>query len=135
MHEIINPASLARPRGFSYAVRSEGDLTVHFAGHTAMDAEGEIVGPGDLVRQFEQTLMNLQTTAEAAGVSLQEVVKLNLYVTDVEAYKRQGRAIGQVYRRFFGDHYPAMTLIQVSRLWDEAALIEIEAVAVRREGP
>jgi len=127
---VVNPASLPRPSGYSYAVSASGDRTVHFAGHTAADAQGKIVGPGSLRAQFEQVLLNLQATAEAAGLGLTHFVKLTLYVTDVQAYQADAEQIGTIYRRFFGSHYPAITLLQVPRLWDEQAMIEIEGVAV-----
>jgi enamine deaminase RidA (YjgF/YER057c/UK114 family) len=126
----INPASLPRPSGFSYAIRATGDRTVHFSGHTAVDAYGQILAPGDIVAQFEQVLWNLHATAQAAGLELSQVVKLTVYVTDTRAYQDRAQEIGVVYGRFFGAYYPAMTLVQVARLWDEKALIEIEGVAV-----
>lgn len=125
----VNPASLPRPSGYSYAVSASGGRTVHFAGHTAAGAQGQIVGPGSLTAQFEQVLLNLQATAEAAGLGLTHFVKLTLYVTDLQAYQADAKQIGAIYRRYFGAHYPAMTLVQVSRLWDEQAMIEIEGVA------
>lgn len=127
--EIINPESLPRGSGFSYAVSSTGTRTVYFAGHTSTDADGRIVDRSDLVAQYEQVLKNLEVTATAAGVSFRDMVKLRLYVTDVEAYKARSKEIGAVYRRYFGSHYPAMTLVEIRRLWDEEALIEIEAEA------
>jgi enamine deaminase RidA (YjgF/YER057c/UK114 family) len=130
MAPAINPPELGRPSGFSYAYDARGERSVHFAGHTALDREGRIVGPGDILRQFEQALANLRATAAAAGLELTGLIKLNLYVTDVEAYKAKAAEIGAVYRRYFGRHYPAMTLVGVSRLWEPEAMIEIEAVAV-----
>ena len=127
---IINPGSLPRPSGFSYAVSASGKRTVHFAGHTGVDGEGRIVGPGDVVAQFAQVLRNLQTTAAAAGLELSQMVKLTIYVTDVDSYQGRAKEIGAVYRRTFGTHYPAMTMVAVPRLWDEQAMIEIEGIAV-----
>lgn len=127
---VINPESLPRPSGFSYAVSASGERTVHFAGHTAVDGEGRIVGPGDIAAQFEQVLHNLQVTASAAVVELSQVARLTIYVTDVESYQGKAQEIGVIYRRFFGSHYPAMTLVPVPRLWDKQALIEIEGVAI-----
>lgn len=129
-HTPVNPPSLARPVGYSYAVRSQGEGIVHIAGHVAVDPEGEIVAPGDVVRQFERALANFQVTVRAAGAALSDVVKLTIYVTDRDAYRANARAIGEVYRRTFGRHYPAMTLVEVSRLWNDEALVEVEGVAV-----
>lgn len=130
MGEPINPESLPEPRGYSYAVSAGGGRIVHFAGHTSVDREGQIVGPGDLVGQFDQVLKNLSLTAREASVDLTDIVKLTLFVTDVEVYKSSSSEIGKIYREHFGEHFPAMTLVEISRLWDPAALIEIEAVAV-----
>lgn len=126
----INPASLPKPSGYSYAYRSRGRAVVHFAGHTAMDDGGSITPVGDLVGQVERVLNNLQLSAHAAGVNVEDFSKLTIYVTDVEAYKGAAREIGEVYRAVFGHHFPAMTLVEVSRLWDPQALIEIDGVAV-----
>jgi len=131
MSPAINPPELGRPSGFSYAFDSRGKRSVHFSGHTALDGSGRIVGPGDLPAQFEQTLKNLRATAAAAQVEFTDLVKITLFVTDVEAYKARSAEIGAVYRKYFGSHYPAMTLVGVTRLWEADAMIEIEAVAVR----
>ena len=130
MGQPINSESLPQPQGFSYAVSAEGGRIVHFAGHTSIDGEGQIVGPGDQVAQFDQVLRNLNLTAREASVELTDIVKLTLFVTDAEAYKSSASEIGKIYRNHFGEHYPAMTLVEISRLWDPAALIEIEAVAI-----
>jgi enamine deaminase RidA (YjgF/YER057c/UK114 family) len=94
-----------------------------------MNVEGRIVGGSDLVAQYEQVLSNLERTAEAAGASFSNIVMLRIYVTDVEGYKARSKEIGAVYRRYFGSHYPAMTLVEIRRLWDDEALVEIEAEA------
>lgn len=127
---IVNPSSLARPSGFSYAVVSKGQRVVHFAGHTSINSQGRIVGAGDIGTQFEQTLKNMAVTAKEAHTSLVDIVKMTLFVTDIEAYKVDAKQIGEVYRHFFGSHYPAMTLVEVQRLWDKEAMIEVEAVAI-----
>jgi enamine deaminase RidA (YjgF/YER057c/UK114 family) len=131
MAPAINPPELGRPSGFSYAFDASGKRSVHFSGHTALDDSGKIVGESDIAAQFEQTLHNLQATAVAAQVELTDLVKLTLFVTDVEAYKEHSAEIGAVYRRYFGSHFPAMTLVGVTRLWEADAMIEIDAVAVR----
>ncbi len=129
-NELINPAEHARPRGYSYAVSARGGRVIHFAGHTATDAQGEIVGAGDLPTQFEQALDNLRITAQAAGVGMDDFVKLTLFITELSAYQSNLEPIGAAYRSVFGKHFPAMTLVEVSRLWDAEAMIEIEGTAV-----
>jgi len=126
---VVNPPTLVRPSGFSHGVEARGRL-LFLAGQTAQDADGRIVARGDLPGQFRQVLANLKAVVEAQGGTLQDVVKLTLYVLDKGAYHANLKAIGQVYREYFGRHYPAMTLVEVKGLWDEGALIEIDGFAV-----
>jgi enamine deaminase RidA (YjgF/YER057c/UK114 family) len=130
MGESINPQSLPTPRGYSYAIRAEGNRTVYFGGHISVDGQGQIVGANDLVAQFDQALKNLSLTAAEASVELTDIVKMTLYVTDAGAYRSKSIEIGAIYRRHFGKYYPAMTLVEINRLWDPDAMIEIEAIAV-----
>lgn len=130
MDGAINPSSLPKPSGYSYAYRSQGQFVVHFAGHTAMNDDGSIAAPDDLVGQVKRVLSNLQLTAHAAQVNVEDFTKLTIYVTDVEAYKQASGEIGEAYRAVFGHHFPAVTLVEVSRLWDPQALVEIDGVAV-----
>ncbi len=126
----VNPESLPRPSGFSYAFRSEGRVVVHFAGHTAMNAEG-VIEPGQgMLEQVKGALENLRVTARAADVEPSDFSKLTIYVTDVEAYRASSREIGEAYQSVFGRHFPAMTLVQIGRLWDAEAMVEIDGVAV-----
>ncbi len=129
--ELINPSSLPAPSGYSYAVKSEGGITVRFAGHTALNSEGTIEAPGDIARQFEKALSNLNATLKEAGVEPTDFVRIRIYVTDLAAYRSERKRIAVSYRQIFGKHYPAITLVEVSRLWDQEAMIEIEAVAVK----
>lgn len=128
--KLINPDSLAPPVGFSYGVEISGGRLIVLAGQTAMDGSGQIIGPGEMVAQFRQALANMQVVLQEAGGQMTDIVKLNLYVTDRDAYKADLKAIGQVYRTFFGRYFPAMTLVEVSRLFDDEAMIEIEGWAV-----
>ena len=88
-------------------------------------------GKGDLVAQFRQVCENLRTVVTAAGGQLTDIVKLTIYVLDADEYKRQGKAIGGVYREYFGRHFPAMTLVGARDLYDAAdgCLIEIDGFA------
>ena len=124
----VNPASLARPSGFSHAVVATG-TTVHLAGQTALDASGRIVGDG-IVEQFEQALSNLLTALAAAGGSPVQLVSLTVYIVDMDDYRARAREIGAVWKRLVGSEYPAMAGIGVSRLWDAEALVEVQGTAV-----
>lgn len=127
--QIINPSELAKPRGFSHGIVVEGGRLLMLAGQDASDGEGRIVAPGDLIAQYEQVIKNLKTVVEAAGGELQDIVKLNIYVTDCAAYRAQLKPLGEIYRAYFGRHYPAMALFEIKGLFNPAAMIEMEGVA------
>jgi enamine deaminase RidA (YjgF/YER057c/UK114 family) len=129
MKEIINPTELARPRGFNHGIAVEGGRLLMLAGQDASDAEGRVVAPGDLVAQYERVVRNLKAVVEAAGGELQDIVKLNIYVIDREAYRAQLKALGEIHRAYFGSHYPAMALFEVKGLFNPDAMIEMEGIA------
>jgi enamine deaminase RidA (YjgF/YER057c/UK114 family) len=127
--ERINPPLLAAPRGFSHAVATDRPRTVYLAGQTALDRAGAIVGD-DIVTQFEQALLNLLLALRAAGGSGDDLATVTIYIVDMDGYLANRREIGKIWRRLVGTEYPAMAGIGVARLWDEAALVEIQGVAV-----
>ena len=126
----INPEELAPARGFAHA--TVAGETVWIGGQNGSDATGKVVEPGDMVAQFARSIRNLATALRAAGCAPVDVVKLTYYVTELDVYREHLPAIGAAYRKVFGNHYPASTLIAVTSLFDEDALVEIDAVAVRR---
>jgi enamine deaminase RidA (YjgF/YER057c/UK114 family) len=127
----LNPPGLMKPVGYSHGFEVTRGRLVFLAGQVAKDADGRVVSAGDLVGQFRQVCDNLRTLVTAAGGELRHVVKLTIYVLDVDDYKRRGREIGAVYREYFGRHFPTMTLVGAHDLYDAAdgCLIEIEGVA------
>jgi enamine deaminase RidA (YjgF/YER057c/UK114 family) len=127
--QIINPPSLVKPSGYSHGIVAPGGRLVFLAGQTALDARGAVV-TADMPSQFRQALANLQAVVQAAGAEMADIVKLTIFVTDLAAYRASTKAIGEAYREFFGSYYPAMTLVEVKSLWDAAALVEVEGVAV-----
>jgi enamine deaminase RidA (YjgF/YER057c/UK114 family) len=127
--ERINPPMLAKPRGFCHAVATDRPRTVYLAGQTALDRSGTIVGD-DIVTQFEQALLNLLQALTAAGGSGDDLASVTIYIVDMDAYRAHAREIGKVWHRLVGTDYPAMAGIGVARLWDAAALVEIQGIAV-----
>jgi enamine deaminase RidA (YjgF/YER057c/UK114 family) len=127
--ERVNPPSLAAPTGFAHAVTAAGGRLVFLAGQTALDGDGSIVGT-TVAEQFEQALGNVLTALAAAGGAPEHLASLTVYAVDLADYRAQGREIGAVWRRLVGRDYPAMAAIGVSRLWDAAALVEIQGFAV-----
>jgi 2-iminobutanoate/2-iminopropanoate deaminase len=99
---------------------------VFIAGQLARDAGGNIVGPGDMRAQLEQTFKNLDLCLKAVGATWADVVKTNTYVTDYEAFSKHR----EVRMRHFGVATPTSTTIQISRLAQPEAMVEIEMIAV-----
>jgi len=125
----VNPPELAPPVGFSHAVVAEGATLVMLAGQTALDNEGRIVG-STIVEQFEKVLGNLLTALAAAGGKPDQLAKLTIFSVNPADYRAHAREIGAVWQRMVGRDYPAMTLVGVTRLWDDEALLEIEGTAI-----
>jgi enamine deaminase RidA (YjgF/YER057c/UK114 family) len=126
--ERIDPDELARPSGFAHAVRATGTTRVYLAGQTALDADGRIVGT-TILEQFEQALSNLLTALRAAGGAPEHLASVTIYLVDLPEYRARAREIGAAWRRLAGSDYPAMAGIGVTRLWDDAALVELQATA------
>jgi enamine deaminase RidA (YjgF/YER057c/UK114 family) len=127
----INPATLGVPVGFSHGFEVRSGRILFLAGQVARDRDGRLVAPGDVVGQFRQVCENLRAVVDAAGGRMTDIVKLTIYVLDVADYKAHTKAIGAVYREYFGKHFPAMTLVGARDLYDAAdgCLLEIEGVA------
>jgi enamine deaminase RidA (YjgF/YER057c/UK114 family) len=125
----INPPELAPPVGFSQAVVAEGSTVVLLAGQTALDGEGRIVG-ATIVEQFEKVLTNLLAALAGAGGTPDQLAKLTIFSVDPADYRANARDIGAVWHKLVGRNYPAMTLVGVTRLWDDDALVEIEGTAI-----
>ncbi len=126
--ELINPPALAKPVGYSHMARV-GSLLL-LGGVTGMDATGAITAPGDLVAQMDLALANVVTLLAHAGAGPGQVARMRIYTSDMASYRRSLKALGEVWRRHFGRHYPAMALLGVAELFDPAALVEVECEAV-----
>ncbi|GGZ88202.1 RidA family protein [Streptomyces echinoruber] len=125
----VNPPGLPTPAGFSHAVVATGSRVVFLAGQTALDADGGIVGD-TLPEQFRRALANLLTALRAAGGTPSDLARVTVYATDVAAYRRYARELGRIWRESAGRDYPAMAVVEVVRLWDEQALVELDGFAV-----
>jgi enamine deaminase RidA (YjgF/YER057c/UK114 family) len=127
---FINPESLGAPRGYSNGVLAEpGGRLLFIAGQIAWNEEQQIVSD-DLVAQFDRALANVITVVTEAGGRSDQIARLILYVTDKNDYRRRMKEIGERYRAHMGKHFPAMVLVEVKSLLDDAARIEIEGIAV-----
>ena len=127
---LINPQSLGAPRGYSNGVLSNPGARILFiAGQVAWDEQQQIVSK-DLVEQFDRALANVITVVTEAGGQPRFIARLVIYVTDKNEYRDRMKEIGARYRARMGQHFPAMVLVEVNSLLDDAAKIEIEGTAV-----
>jgi enamine deaminase RidA (YjgF/YER057c/UK114 family) len=127
----VNPAELSPPTGFSHAVTALGGQLVFLAGQTALDGGGKVVGD-TLPGQFRQALTNLLTALRATGGTPADLARLTVHTTDVAAYRACAPELGRIWGEMAGRDYPAMAVIGVVRLWDEAAMVELDGIAVLR---
>jgi enamine deaminase RidA (YjgF/YER057c/UK114 family) len=127
---LINPPTLAPPRGFNHGILATGGQVLFLAGQDASDANGHIVAPGDVVAQYAQALHNVQAVVVAAGGAMTDVVTLTIFVRDRAEYVAKLKALGEVHRRYFGAYYPAMALFEVAGFFQAEALVEVQGVAV-----
>lgn len=125
--EFINPAGLSAPRGYTHVVSISSGKTVYVSGQVALDARAELVGRGDLRRQTEQVFENLITALAAAGAMLADVVKITYFVVSLKP--EDGAIIREARSRYFGEKFPASTMVGVTALAMEGLLVEIEAIA------
>ena len=127
---FINPDSLGAPSGYSHGLVADAHGKLLFiAGQIAWDQKQKIVSD-DFVEQFDRALTNVVTVLSAAGGKPEHVVRLVIYVTDKIEYRERTREVGERYRKHLGKHFPAMVLVQVAGLLDDAAKVEIEGMAV-----
>jgi enamine deaminase RidA (YjgF/YER057c/UK114 family) len=129
---IVTSPRLPRPVGYAHAVVAGSGATVYLGGQTAQGPDGEIVG-ANLAEQLDQAAANLLAALEAAGGAPSDLVSMQVFVTDAGAYRSRLPELGEVWRRYFGRHYPAMALLEVKGLFDPAALVELMGVAVVAE--
>jgi len=127
--KLINPEALGAPSGYSHGVSVPAGQLLFVAGQIAVDKDNQIVSD-DIVEQFDRALANVMVVLEAAGAKPEHVTRFVIYVTDNIEYRERRREIGQIYRKHMGKHFPAMVLVQVAALLEDAAKVEIEAMAV-----
>ncbi|MCC7139714.1 MAG: RidA family protein [Planctomycetes bacterium] len=127
-HRRLDPPSLPPPKGYSNGVLAAKGRTLYLAGQVGWDREERFaVG---LPAQVDRALENLVAVLAAAGGAPEHLVSMRIYTRSVEAWRAEGKAIGAAWRKHLGRWFPAMTLVEVARLYDAPALVEIESVAV-----
>ncbi len=131
-HRIVVAPELGEPVGYAHAVVAAPGRLVHLGGQTALGPDGEIHGT-TLVEQLDVVAANVVRALAAAGGVPEDIVSIQIFVTDPADYRNNLRELGRVWQRHFGRHYPASGLFGVTRLFDEPALIELMCVAVLPE--
>jgi enamine deaminase RidA (YjgF/YER057c/UK114 family) len=123
----LQPGGWPRPRGYANGMMAEGRLVLT-GGVVGWDVNG--VFPESFVDQVRVTLENIVAILAEGGAGPEQLMRLTWYVVDMNEYLANLKAIGEVYRAVIGAHYPTMALVQVVRLVEPAARLEIEATAV-----
>lgn len=127
---FLNPPGLPTPSGYSHAIVAPAGRTIHVSGQLPVDKDGKLVGAGDFAAQAEQVFANLKTALAAAGASFDDVVKLNMYVTDM----KQIAALRVARDRYIDlQQPPTSTLVEVNRFVKDGVMVEIDATAVISE--
>lgn len=126
----VNPTTLPKPAGYTHVVEVSGGRTLYVSGQVAVDNAGAVVGKGDLKAQTRQVFENLKSALAASGATLDHVVKITVFMTDVSEIQ----AFRDVRDSYFTKQLPASSLVQVVRLVRPEWMIEIEAVAIVESG-
>ena len=128
MRRFLSPDTLPRPFGYSQVVDVPAGRIVFLSGQVPLDAAGNLVGEGDFAAQVRQVFENLSAALAAAGATWNDVVKLDYFVRDVG----EVAALRPIRDEYVNTQQPpASTLVEVSRLFRDEVLVEIEAVAVK----
>jgi reactive intermediate/imine deaminase len=122
----VNPPTLSTPTGYTHVVAPQRGRLVFIAGQVSADRTGAVVGKGDFKAQTKQVFENLKAAVEAAGGTMADVAKINVYATDLS----QIAAMREIRQQYFTGNPPASTLVQVVRLARPEYLLEIEAIVV-----
>jgi reactive intermediate/imine deaminase len=122
----LNPPTLSTPTGYTHVVAPLKGRLVFIAGQVAADQSGAVVGKGDFKAQSKQVFENLKAAVEAAGGTMADVAKINVYATDLS----QLAAMREIRQQYFTGAPPASTLVQVVSLARPEYLLEIEAIVV-----
>ena len=126
-HQTLQPAGWPKPKGYANGIKARG-ATIFVGGMVGWDETGRF--PSGFAAQARQALENIVAVLQEGGASPRHIVRMTWYVCDIDEYLAARGALGAAYRDVIGDHYPTMALVQVSRLVEPEARLEIEATAV-----
>ncbi|MGJ5176250.1 RidA family protein [Bradyrhizobium oligotrophicum] len=124
---VLQPSGWPMPKGYANGISAQGRIVVT-GGVIGWDANEKLAD--GFVAQVRQALQNIAAVLAEGNARPEHLVRLTWYVVDMDEYLAHLRDLGKIYREIFGSHYPAMALVQVVRLVEKAARVEIEATAV-----
>jgi enamine deaminase RidA (YjgF/YER057c/UK114 family) len=128
MIEILQPPGWPRPRGYSNGIAARG-RQVFVSGMIGWNAQGQFESD-DFAAQARQALQNVVEVLREANARPEHIVRMTWYVVDRREYLAAAKALGAAYREIIGEHYPAMTAVEVRALIEDRARLEIEVTAV-----
>ena len=126
-HKVLQPAGWPRPKGFANGIAARGEM-VFVGGMIGQDSQGRFAD--GFVAQMKLALENIAAVLKEAGATPAHIVRLTWYVRDIDEYLADLPALGAAYREVMGRHFPAMAVVEVTRLVESQARLEIEATAV-----
>lgn len=126
-HQILQPPAWPHPKGYANGLLAEGRVVVT-GGVVGWTAQGTFAST--FIAQARQSLVNIVAILREAGAGPEHLVRLTWYVTDIDEYLSHPKELSAVYKEVFGGHFPAVSAVQVARLVEYAAKVQIEATAV-----
>ncbi|WP_433207266.1 RidA family protein [Nocardia sp. CA-107356] len=126
----VRPEGWARASGYSYAIVDPAHRQIHIAGQLPWDPETQKCVAGDFAAQWDQALANVAAVVNAAGAAGTDICELVIYITSMQEYLDCRDSLGAAWLRHIGKHFPATTIIEISRLIDPEAKLEVRGTAV-----
>jgi len=130
MHTTLLPEGWPRPKGYANGVLAKGSDYIFCGGQIGWNSD-EIFESEEFVGQLRQALLNVKAILASAKAGPEHMARMTWYITDKQAYLNNLREIGAVYRDIMGKNFPAMSVVEVSALIEDKALVEVEVTAIR----
>ena len=129
MHTTLLPEGWPRPSGYANGILANGNRLIFTGGQIGWTPDGKFES-ADFVGQFRQALLNIRAVLAAAQAGPEHMTRMTWFITDKQGYLQQLRDVGATYREIMGKNFPAMSVLVVSELVENEALVEIEVTAV-----
>lgn len=130
MHITLLPEGWPRPKGYANGIMATGQHHIFCGGQIGWLPDGRFESR-DFLGQLRQALLNVRAVLESAQAGPEHMTRMTWYITDKGAYLKDLREVGSIYRDVMGKHFPAMSVVEVSALVEDEALVEVEVTALR----